>query len=234
MRGLFEKHGLVGGVDEVGVSAIAGPLCAAAVVFDAKGYERFKIELRREGFTVRKLDSKALKREQREAIVPIICRNAMDYAVGLVNVSEIESLSIFQASKLAMERAFNALKTKPKVLLSDYHALELPVENISGKKADARWPVVGAASILAKVFRDEILRQLSKSFEPFDFASNVGYPSPKHKRALYQLGFIEGLHRTQFKYVRRAKGVYCRCHLWFKTEIPKEKVDSFLEVFLDQ
>lgn len=179
-------HALVAGVDEVGRGALCGPVVAAAVAlgdgFDTEGLD----------------DSKRLTRRQRETLDGRIRERARGYAVGRAEPSEIDSVNILQATLLAMRRAVLALPEKPDLLLVD--ALTIPgldVEQRPIVKGDARSVSIAAASIVAKVARDALMRDLDREHPGYDLASNMGYGSEGHRDALRRMG-PTSIHRRSF------------------------------------
>ena len=185
----------IGGVDEAGRGPLAGPVVAAVVVLTP-------------GQTIRGVcDSKQLRASQREKLAAIIADEAFAYALGQAGVDEIDRLNILHATMLAMRRAINALKNLPERLQIDGNrAPELP--NYSGVAeaivgGDRTHPAISAASIIAKVHRDQTMIDLDRQFPGYGFAQHKGYPTPQHCRALEILGPCEA-HRRSFRPVRLA------------------------------
>jgi ribonuclease HII len=183
---------LIGGIDEVGRGPLAGPVVAACVVADGP-------------LMLRGLDdSKRVPVERRIDLAREIKVRAVAWAVGEATVAEIERLNIYWASILAMERALAALAAAPQFLLTDavrirsYAGEQLPVI-----KGDAKCATVAAASIVAKVHRDELLVALDALHPQYGFAEHKGYATPRHIEALAQHGPCEH-HRSQFLRVRNA------------------------------
>lgn len=183
-------HLYVGGVDEVGRGPLAGPVVAACVVADGP--------LMLVGLD----DSKRVVRERRESLAVDIRARAVAWAIGEASVAEIETLNIYWASILAMERALAALGTLPHFLLTDavriksYAGEQLPVI-----KGDAKCATVAAASIIAKVHRDALLVDLDRLHPEYGFAEHKGYATPKHLAALKEHGPCPH-HRRHFISVR--------------------------------
>ncbi len=180
---------LVAGVDEAGRGAIAGPVVAAAVILPE--LEDIPTLLR---------DSKKLSPEQREKMYEWIWKNAISVGVGLASVEEINEHNILNATFIAMHRAIEKLRPKPTLLLIDGNRFK-PFENIEFKcivKGDGKEPVISAASIVAKVFRDRLMMQLHKEFPIYGWESNKGYPTPSHKLAVVRHG-RSPYHRRNFK-----------------------------------
>ncbi len=179
----------IAGVDEVGRGCLFGPVFAAAVILDP---------LR----PVRGLhDSKILDAEQRNKLAAQIKARCVSWAVGGADVFEIDQINIYQASRLAMRRAVEALPIQPDFLLIDAIKVDLPVEQLPLIDGDARCRAIAAASIVAKVHRDACLAQWDLVFPQYNLASNKGYSTPDHKRALRKHGPTL-LHRFSFWPVR--------------------------------
>jgi len=181
-----EGRAVVAGVDEVGRGALCGPVVAAAVALG-------------EGFDTEGLDdSKRLTRRQREALDGRIRENARGFAVGRAEPAEIDRVNILEATLLAMRRAVLALPEKPDLLLVD--ALTIPgldVEQRPIVKGDALSVSIAAASIVAKVARDALMRDLDREHPGYDLARNMGYGSEGHRDALRRLG-PTSIHRRSF------------------------------------
>ena len=179
-------HIRVAGVDEVGRGALCGPVVAAAVVlgdgFDTEGLD----------------DSKRLTPRQRELLASRIRKCALGFAVGLAEPAEIDRLNILRATLLAMRRAVLGLPEPPDLLLVD--ALTIPglaIEQRPIVKGDALSVSIAAASIVAKVARDEQMRELDQSHPGYGLAHNKGYGSEDHRDALRRLG-PSAIHRRSF------------------------------------
>jgi ribonuclease HII len=177
---------VVAGVDEVGRGALCGPVVVAAVVlgddFPPEGLD----------------DSKRLTRRQREALDARIRARARGFALGLAEAGEIDRVNILQATLLAMRRAVLGLPEKPDLLLVD--ALTIPgldVEQRPIVKGDALSVSIAAASIVAKVARDALMRDLDHEHPGYDLAHNMGYGSEGHRDALRRLG-PSSVHRRSF------------------------------------
>jgi ribonuclease HII len=177
---------LVAGVDEVGRGALCGPVVAAAVALG-------------EGFDTEGLDdSKRLTRRQRETLDGRIRERARGFAVGQAGPAEIDRVNILEATLLAMRRAVLALPERPDLLLVD--ALTIPgldVEQRPIVKGDALSVSIAAASIVAKVARDALMRELDREHPGYDLARNMGYGSEGHRDALRRLG-PASIHRRSF------------------------------------
>lgn len=181
---------LVCGVDEAGRGPLAGPVFAAAVILDP----RCVIP----GLA----DSKRLTARQRGILAPQIRARATAWAVASSSVEEIDSLNILRASLLAMQRAVQRLTLTPQqVLVDGLHRpqLAMPVQAIV--RGDATVAAIAAASVLAKVARDEEMLALHRSYPEYGFDRHKGYPTPMHLAALRQHG-ICAVHRRSFAPVR--------------------------------
>ncbi len=180
-------HRIVAGVDEVGRGALCGPVVAAAVVLG-------------EGFDVEGIDdSKRLTRRQREALEARVRAHARGVGVGLAEPGEIDRVNILKATLLAMRRAVLSLPEKPDLLLVD--ALTIPgldVEQRPIVKGDALSVSIAAASIVAKVARDALMRELDGRHPGYGLGRNMGYGSQGHREALRRLG-PTSIHRRSFQ-----------------------------------
>ncbi len=204
----------IAGIDEVGRGALFGPVFAAAVVLDP---ER----------TIRGLrDSKILDAEARIRLSREIKRKCIAWAVGAADAFEIDQINIYQASRLAMTRAVDALSVRPDFLLLDAMKLDLVIHQQPLIDGDARCRAIAAASIIAKVARDECMGRWQIVFPVYNLASNKGYSTPDHKRALKKNG-PTSLHRFSFEPVRLS----CPETWWtgYKGEIVQEDLFDQLE-----
>lgn len=183
----------IAGVDEAGRGALAGPVAAAAVMLSTRTPGR---EL---------TDSKQLTPKQRESAELVIKETAVAWALGWASVSEIDTLNILQATLLAMRRAVDALNLRPSAIWVDGNqAPDAHRVCRTVVRGDAVQPAISAASILAKVARDRILMDLDTCYPGFDFASNKGYGTAGHRRALAEHGPAVA-HRAQFAPVARSQ-----------------------------
>lgn len=177
---------LIAGVDEAGRGPLAGPVIAAAVILDSINTI--------EGLT----DSKKLSEKRRESLAITIKEKSLAWAVGRAEVEEIDEINILQASMLAMQRAVANLTTKPQRVVVDGNRcprLEYPVSAVV--KGDLLIPAISAASIIAKVTRDNEMMQLDKQFPGYGLDGHKGYPTKKHLQALARLG-VSPIHRRSF------------------------------------
>lgn len=178
------------GVDEVGRGCLAGPVCAGAVILSESRSYFYQ-------------DSKTLTAEKRKQYCDEIT-HLHETAIGYATVEEIDELNILQASLLAMKRAVLSLKIKRGTLIVDG---SFSIPDLLGftqwtvPKADASFACVGAASIIAKHYRDEWLKKLSIEYPDYGFEKHKGYPSPFHKKAIQELGPTPW-HRKTFSGVK--------------------------------
>jgi len=186
-RELFrEGLELIGGVDEAGRGPLAGPVCAAIVIFP------------RGVFVKGVNDSKKLTKPQREELVPQIFRQALDVGIGWADPQEIDNINILAATKLAVERAYAALRHTPQILLLDALTVpSLPVMQRPIIKGDAKCHAIAAASIVAKVARDHLMEQYEDEFPGYGFGQHKGYPTKEHYSRVASLG-LTTIHRLTF------------------------------------
>ena len=182
---------MIAGVDEVGRGALFGPVVAAAVVVPAEAIA----PLAAVGVT----DSKKLTAHKRQQLALHI-RQLADCGVGLVSAYDIDRINILQASLLAMRRAVAQLSTPPDKCLVDGNQLipSLPMAQETVVKGDQSVLAIAAASIIAKVWRDELIIRLDRRYPGYDLASNKGYGSAKHRAGIAELGVCRQ-HRKSFK-----------------------------------
>ncbi len=178
------------GIDEVGIGCLAGPVVAAAVILDPTNpINGIK-------------DSKKISEQKRKALADQIMANAVDWAVGQASVSEIDQHNILRASHLAMQRAYDDLKSDATLVLVDGNKSPyFPVESKAVIKGDETVLAIGAASIIAKVFRDGLMEELGKKYPVYDFKKNKGYPTKSHMQTLRAIGPCVQ-HRNSFAPVK--------------------------------
>jgi ribonuclease HII len=185
------KDELIAGVDEVGRGALFGPVVAASVMLS----QRAVLELRQAGVT----DSKRLSVQQREHLAVMIRSLAIAHSVAAVSVEDIDRLNILQASLLAMRRAVQKLRPQPTLCRVDGNqripGLMIPQELVV--KGDLMMIEIGAASILAKVWRDRLITRLARYYPCYDLAQNKGYGTARHRQAIQTYG-ISPFHRRSF------------------------------------
>ena len=175
------------GCDEAGRGCLAGSVYAAAVILP----EDYQNELLN--------DSKQLTEKKRYQLREIIERDAVAWAVGIVTPEEIDKINILNASILAMHRALDQLKVRPEAVIVDGNRFkkykDLPHTTIV--KGDGKYLAIAAASILAKTYRDDYMNELATEYPQYDWLSNKGYPTKKHREAIKQFG-ITPYHRKSY------------------------------------
>lgn len=175
----------IAGIDEVGCGALFGPVVAAAVILP-------------KGFALAGLrDSKQLDPETRERMAKHIHRRAIAVAIEAVDAETIDRINIYQARRMAMSAAVVRLDPQPHHLLIDSMTLDLPHAQTNLLYGDSLSVSIAAASVVAKVFRDALVRELAETYPGYGLASNKGYSTPGHKRALRERG-PSPLHRRSF------------------------------------
>jgi ribonuclease HII len=179
----------VAGVDEVGRGSLFGPVVAAAVILSPDRPVR--------GLN----DSKLLEPERREVLSERIRERAVAWAIAAVDAATIDSINIYQASRLAMRMAVMRLHPAPDFLLIDAVPIELPLPQRPLIKGDMQCHAIAAASIIAKVYRDACMRVWDQVFPQYGLASHKGYSTPEHCQAIERFGPTP-LHRLSFEPVR--------------------------------
>lgn len=184
----LEENRIEAGCDEAGRGCLAGPVFAAAVILP-------------DGYTNELLnDSKQLSEKKRDALRPIIERDALAWAVGIVTAEEIDKINILNASFLAMHRAIDELKIKPEHLLIDGNRFKQykDIPHTCIVKGDGKMMSIAAASILAKTHRDEFMKKIHAEFPQYAWNVNKGYPTKAHRAAIAEHG-VSPYHRVSFK-----------------------------------
>ncbi|MGS0973245.1 MAG: ribonuclease HII [Candidatus Izemoplasmataceae bacterium] len=183
---LSQGHLYIAGCDEVGRGPLAGPVVASAVILDPK-------------YTIVGLnDSKKLSEKKRNELYQEILQHALAIKTVFIEAEEIDRINIYQASKKAMIDAINDLEIKPTYILSDAMPLSelgIPYESII--KGDTKSATIAAASIVAKVVRDQYMVDLAKEYPDYGFERHKGYPTKAHKEALIKYG-ITPYHRKSY------------------------------------
>ena len=191
MKGLasyLNKNTIEAGCDEAGRGCLAGPVFASAVILP----ENYSNEILN--------DSKKLTEKKRYLLREIIEKEALAWAVGIVSHEEIDKINILNASFLAMHRAVDQLKITPEHLLIDGNRFN-PYPNIEHTcivKGDGKYLSIAAASVLAKTYRDDYMLEQHEKFPFYDWNSNKGYPTKKHRMAIQEHGINE-IHRNQLE-----------------------------------
>ena len=193
----FGKYQKIVGLDEAGRGPIAGPVVAAAVIL----HPNIKIP----GLN----DSKKLSASKREKLFKIIIREAADYSISAVGSEKIDQINILQASFLAMQKCLDKLEILPDYLLVDGPYLPTKsndfILKFSAKpiiRGDGKYFCIAASSILAKVYRDNLMIDFHEKYPQYDFKSHKGYPTKKHIEAINYFG-ISPIHRKTFAPVRK-------------------------------
>ena len=183
---LYNKgYSLIAGVDEVGRGPLVGPVVAAAVILP----KNYKLE----GLT----DSKKLTEAKRNYFDEIIKRDAISYGIGVVDNEIIDEVNIYEATKLAMKQAISNLKIKPDYVLTDAMKLDIDIDFKPLIKGDLRSLSISAASVIAKVYRDNLMYLLDKKYPYYNFKNNKGYPTKDHIEAIKKYGIIKE-HRISY------------------------------------
>ncbi|MBD3653545.1 MAG: ribonuclease HII [Kangiella sp.] len=187
----MEQTILIAGVDEVGRGPLAGPVVAAAVILDPANP------------IAGLADSKKLTEKRREALSLEIKEKALAWSIARAEVEEIDRINILQASLLAMKRAVETLSHSPELALIDgNHCPELDCRMEAIIKGDSKEPAISAASILAKVARDNEMVEMEQAYPGYGFAKHKGYPTQQHRDAILKLG-ITPIHRRSYAPVQR-------------------------------
>ena len=180
---------LIAGVDEVGRGPLAGPVVAAAVILP----ENCKIP----GLN----DSKKIPKSKHKEIYEAVLQNAIAIGVGVKDNHVIDQVNIYEATKLAMMEAIGQLDPQPQHLLIDAMKLDLPIPQTSIIKGDANSLSIAAASIVAKVTRDQMMEEFDCEYPGYDFTQNAGYGTANHLAGLDKLG-VTPIHRRSFEPVK--------------------------------
>lgn len=191
MLGFWHEGIFQAGADEAGRGCLAGPVVAAAVVFE-NNFSHALIN-----------DSKKLSAAQRESLRLEIENTAIAYAVAVCSPQEIDEINILQASVLAMQRAVAQLNTQIDILLVDGNYFKA-IPNLKHQtvvKGDAKFLPIAAASILAKTYRDEIMQKLALDYPQYGWENNAGYPTLQHRKAILDFG-ITPHHRRSFQLLK--------------------------------
>ncbi len=182
----YASYQAICGIDEVGRGPFAGPVVAGAVILP-KDCDILYIK-----------DSKKLSAKKREELNGIIKEKAVAWAVGVVDNQRIDEINILQATYEAMRMAINNLAVKPDILLNDAVTIpEVDIKQVPIVKGDAKSISIGAASIVAKVYRDGLMKEFDEVYPGYGFASNMGYGTAAHIKALKELGPTP-IHRRTF------------------------------------
>ena len=180
---------LIAGVDEVGRGPLAGPVVAAAVILP-KACKILGLN-----------DSKKIPKSKHKEIYEAVLQNAIAIGIGIKDNHVIDQVNIYEATKLAMMEAIGRLDPQPQHLLIDAMKLDLPIPQTSIIKGDANSLSIAAASIVAKVTRDQMMEEFDREYPGYDFAQNAGYGTAKHLAGLDKLG-VTPIHRRSFEPVK--------------------------------
>ena len=180
---------LIAGVDEVGRGPLAGPVVAAAVILP----KACKIP----GLN----DSKKIPKSKHKEIYEAVLQNAIAIGIGIKDNQVIDQVNIYEATKLAMMEAIGQLEPQPQHLLIDAMRLDLPIPQTSIIKGDANSLSIAAASIVAKVTRDQMMEEFDCEYPGYDFTQNAGYGTANHLAGLHKLG-VTPIHRRSFEPVK--------------------------------
>ena len=180
---------LIAGVDEVGRGPLAGPVVAAAVILP-KGCKISGLN-----------DSKKIPKSKHKEIYEAVLQNAVAIGIGIKDNQVIDQVNIYEATKLAMMEAIGQLEPQPQHLLIDAMKLDLPIPQTSIIKGDANSLSIAAASIVAKVTRDQMMEEFDCEYPGYDFTQNAGYGTANHLAGLDKLG-VTPIHRRSFEPVK--------------------------------
>jgi len=182
---LYQEHKtLIAGVDEVGRGPLVGPVVAAAVILPPN--------LVIEGLT----DSKKLSEKKRNYYAKIIKEQAIAYSICEVDNEEIDQINIYEATKKAMQTAIKNLKKQPEHVLIDAMKLNLDIDTTSIIKGDFKSESIAAASVLAKVYRDQLMYEMDQQYPMYDYKKNKGYPTKEHIEAVKKYGITPYYRKT--------------------------------------
>lgn len=193
-RAWVDGYRLIGGVDEVGRGSIAGPIVACAVILP-KGIEIQGID-----------DSKRLSPSKREALYEVIKKASISWGIGIIDPEDIDRMNILTATHKAILIAISHLNPSPDLLLVDgYPIPNCPIPQIAIKRGDRLSQSIAAASIVAKVTRDRLMKGYDEVYPGYGFSHNKGYPTTSHLEAILRYGICE-IHRRSFRPIRSLIG----------------------------
>ena len=184
----YPLNKLIAGCDEAGRGCLAGPVVAAAVILP----NNFKNKMLN--------DSKLLSEKKRDLLRKVIEKQATCWAIGIVSPAEIDKINILNASFLAMHRAIKKLYVEPEFLIIDGNRFN-PYQGINHEciiKGDGKYLAIAAASVLAKTYRDDIMKKLAVEFPDYNWKKNKGYPTKLHRNAIKKIG-VSKHHRKSFQ-----------------------------------
>lgn len=188
LKAFFNKNAIEAGCDEAGRGCLAGPVFAAAVILKP-GYKNKRLN-----------DSKKLTDKDRYELRPEIEKTSLAWAVGIVSQTEIDEINILNASFLAMHRAIEKLSVVPNLLLIDGNRFKQykTIEHTCIIKGDAKFMSIAAASILAKTYRDDFMKQCALEHPEYGWDKNMGYPTIRHREAI-RLHGVTKFHRLSYQ-----------------------------------
>lgn len=189
-RDAWDRGLIVAGVDEVGRGPLAGPVVACAVIID-DSFDLVSVH-----------DSKQLSQTKREALDAAIKEQVVAYAFSIIDSAKIDDVNIYEASRLAMKEAIEKLPSQPDELLLDAMTVDLPQPQEKLIKGDDRSISIGAASILAKNYRDALMAEYAVQYPGYGFEKHAGYGTKQHLEALAALG-VTPIHRKTFSPVMK-------------------------------
>ena len=193
----YQSKQVIAGCDEAGRGCLAGPVVAAAVILPKK----FNNNILN--------DSKVISEKKRGLLRTIIEKEAISWAVGIVSPKEIDKINILNASFLSMHRAIEKLNTKTELLIIDGNRFN-PYPNIQHEciiKGDGKYLSIAAASVLAKTYRDDIMKELDKKHPNYFWKNNKGYPTKQHRKAIAEFGSTEH-HRKSIQLLPKQLNLY--------------------------
>lgn len=198
----LEKYRFIAGIDEVGRAPLAGPVVSAVVILNPERVGKYRSKTK---WWQDIRDSKTLSAAKRESLIDFIKQNSHDFAIGAATHKEIDELNIHNASLLSMRRAIERLKIVPEIILID-GKFSIPGVFVSQQPivdGDAHVLSITAASILAKVYRDDLMRKYSHQFPEYGFEKHKGYDTSFHRKRILEHGPCE-IHRMSFQTVKMA------------------------------
>ena len=184
----YPLNKLIAGCDEAGRGCLAGPVVAAAVILP----KNFKNKILN--------DSKLLSEKKRDLLRKVIEKQATCWAIGMVSAAEIDKINILNASFLAMHRAIKKLYVEPEFLIIDGNRFN-PYQGINHEciiKGDGKYLAIATASVLAKTYRDDIMKKLAVEFSDYRWEKNKGYPTKQHRNVIEKIG-VSKHHRKSFQ-----------------------------------
>ena len=184
----YPTQKLIAGCDEAGRGCLAGPVVSAAVILP-KNFKNNYIN-----------DSKITSEKRRKILYPLIKKESICWAIGIATVEEIDKLNILNATFLSMHRAINELTIRPEFLIIDGNRFN-NYPDIQHKciiKGDGKFISIAAASILAKTYRDNLMKEIDQKYPCYNWKNNKGYPTKQHRNSIHKFG-INIHHRRSFK-----------------------------------